>query len=286
MFFPLMQNRLEIDFPDFDQVDVQESLRCKKDILDSVLNDEQLVFKDDKDGVYSHRFYLRRQGIYALRIANNRKVKVESDFNVVEIDNHPSCLVLIDNRKDRQVVAVERNAAFGKKADVVVSVIRTTLCRRLAAWRLGVNVEGKYRTAVFWREVEDAMKFKGGVEYVKFPFPYPNLPDITDLVGDYFRDWALRTNSAPLLQLIGQNGGVHLSQEDMYIVNALAACAASGRPVVIKPKGGAERKIGTECPVIEEISDALLVDLGKPDLFDSKMQVAVDFLNKVKLVYE
>ena len=109
MFFPLMQNRLEIDFPDFDQVDVQESLRCKKDILDSVLNDEQLVFKDDKDGVYSHRFYLRRQGIYALRIANNRKVKVESDFNVVEIDNHPSCLVLIDNRKDRQVVAVERN---------------------------------------------------------------------------------------------------------------------------------------------------------------------------------
>lgn len=49
-----------------------------------------------------------------MRIANNKKTKLEADFNVSELDNHPSCLVIIDNRKDRQIIAIERNIAFSK----------------------------------------------------------------------------------------------------------------------------------------------------------------------------
>ncbi len=53
-----------------------------------------------------------------MRIANNKKTKLEADFNVSELDNHPSCLVIIDNRKDRQIIAIERNIAFSKSSMV------------------------------------------------------------------------------------------------------------------------------------------------------------------------
>ena len=38
-----------------------------------------------------------------------------------------------------------------------------------------------------------------------FPFPYPNLPVISDMVGEYMSDLARRTNSEPTLQLKGQS---------------------------------------------------------------------------------
>ena len=69
-------------------------------------------------------------------------------------------------------------------------------------------------------------------------------------------------------------------------MNAIKACAASGRPIVIKPKGSSLKKIGVESPVIEEISDKAIKELSDSDLFNSKFEKIVEFLNQIKLVYE
>ena len=54
----------------------------------------------------------------------------------------------------------------------------------------------------------------------------------------------------------------------------------------MKPKGSQVRKIGVESPVIEEIADVAVKDLSSRDLFDAKFNLIVEFLNKIKLVYE
>ena len=41
-----------------------------------------------------------------------------------------------------------------------------------------------------------------------------------------------------------------------------------------------------ESPVIEEIADIAVKELSSHDLFDSKFNLIVEFLNKIKLVYE
>lgn len=46
------------------------------------------------------------------------------------------------------------------------------------------------------------------------------------------------------------------------------------------------RTIGVESPVIEEIADVAVKELGSSDLFDSKFNLIVEFLNRIKLVYE
>lgn len=291
MFRPVMENQAGLPYEEFQAVDVQKSLDEKQELLGIVLDDyacEQNEFKkyyQFNGEAFKYRSFINQGDIYVMRIANNKKTKLEADFNVSELDNHPSCLVIIDNRKDRQIIAIERNIAFSKSS-MVADILQNTFRLKLLSHRLTLDIAGKFHTAEFWQVRNESMQFKG-IESVDFPFAYPNLPAISDLVGDYFTNLARRTNSEPTLHLQGQNHeSVNLDPNDMWILNAIKACAASGKPILIKPKGSQVKKIGVESPVIEEIADVAVKELGSSDLFDSKFNLIVEFLNRIKLVYE
>ena len=291
MFRPVMENQMGLPLEEFQAVNVQESLDKKQELLGSVLNDfacekdEQKKYFQFDGEFFRYRSFINQGDIYVMRIANNKKTKLEADFNVSELDNHPSCLVIIDNRKDRQIVAIERNAAFSKNS-MVADILQNTFRLKLLSRRLTLDIAGKFHTAEFWQVRNASMELKG-IEYVDFPFAYPNLPAISDLVGEYFTDLAKRTNSEPTLHLQGQNHeSVNLDPEDIWVLKAIKACAASGKPILMKPKGSQVRKIGVESPVIEEIADVAVKDLSSRDLFDAKFNLIVEFLNKIKLVYE
>lgn len=291
MFRPVMENQMGLPLEEFQAVNVQESLDKKQELLGSVLNDfacekdEQKEYYQFDGEFFRYRSFINQGDIYVMRIANNKKTKLEADFNVSELDNHPSCLVIIDNRKDRQIVAIERNAAFSKNS-MVADILQNTFRLKLLSRRLTLDIAGKFHTAEFWQVRNASMELKG-IEYVDFPFAYPNLPAISDLVGEYFTDLAKRTNSEPTLHLQGQNHeSVNLDPEDIWVLKAIKACAASGKPILMKPKGSQVRKIGVESPVIEEIADVAVKDLSSRDLFDAKFNLIVEFLNKIKLVYE
>lgn len=290
MFRPIMENQMELPFEEFQQINVQDSLDRKQELMGKILDDTEKLKFDFNGTEYEYKTYIRQGGIYVFRIANNghKPVKVENDFKVVKQENHPSCLVIIDNRKDRQVIAIEnkgKKSAFGKDPSLAV-IIQTALRKALQVYRLALDVTPKYHTSEFWQVVDTSMRLKG-IDYVDFPFAYPNLPEISDMVGEYMTGVARRTNSEPTLHLQGQNKeSVKLDQTDLWLLSAIKACAASGRPILIKPKGSELRKIGVDSPVYEEISDVALSELDQKDFFDSKFQSIVEFLNTIKLVYE
>ena len=290
MFRPVMEKQQEIPFEEFEQIDVQESLDRKQELTGKILDNEERLKFEFNDTEYEHETYISKSGIYMFRIANNghEPQKREFGFKVITETNHPSSLVIIDNRKDRQVIAVEDkgNKSAFKKQLPLTDIIQATLRKKLQGYRLTLDISPKYHTSSFWQVVDVAMKMKG-IEVVEFPFPYPNLPVITNMAGEYFADVARRTNSEATLKLEGQNKeSVRLNKEDLWVLNAVKACAASGRPILIKPKGSAKKEIGVENPVFEEIPNAALTGLDQKDLFDSKFQAIVEFLNKIKLVYE
>ncbi len=287
MFRPVMENKMEIPFEEFQKIDVQDSLDRKQELTSEVLdNNEKLKFKFNTVE-YAHKMYIGQNGIYVLRIANtgHKPAKVENNFKVMKQQNHPSCIVIIDNRQDRQIIAIEHNSAFGKDPSLAV-IIQTTLRKALQNYRLTLDVTQKYHTSEFWQVVDNSMMLRG-IDYVDFPFAYPNLPEISDMVGEYMNNIARQTNSEPTLKLKGQNNeSVNLSREDQWLLSAIKACAASGRPILIKPKGSELRKIGVDSPVYEEISDETLTELDQKELFDSKYNIIVEFLNTIKIVYD
>ncbi len=287
MFRPVTENQTEIPFEEFQQINVQDSLDRKQDLTGEVLDDDKKLKFKFNDVEYAHKMYIGQNGIYVFRIANSghKPAKVETDFKVVKQENHPSCLVIIDNRKDRQIIAIEKNSAFGKDPSLAV-ILQTTLRKALQSYRLTLDVTPKFHTSEFWQVVDASMMLKG-IESVDFPFAYPNLPEISDMVGEYMNNVARQTNSEPTLHLKGQNNeSLTLSRKDLWLLSAIKACAASGRPILIKPKGSDLRRIGVDSPVYEEISDVALTGLGQKDLFDSKFQAIVEFLNTIKLAYE
>ena len=287
MFRPVMENKMEIPFEEFQKIDVQDSLDRKQELTSEVLdNNEKLKFKFNTVE-YAHKMYIGQNGIYVLRIANtgHKPAKVENNFKVMKQQNHPSCIVIIDNRQDRQIIAIEHNSAFGKDPSLAV-IIQTTLRKALQNYRLTLDVTQKYHTSEFWQVVDNSMMLRG-IDYVDFPFAYPNLPEISDMVGEYMNNIARQTNSEPTLKLKGQNNeSVNLSREAQWLLSAIKACAASGRPILIKPKGSELRKIGVDSPVYEEISDETLTELDQKELFDSKYNIIVEFLNTIKVVYD
>lgn len=287
MFRPVMENKMEIPFEEFQKIDVQDSLDRKQELTSEVLdNNEKLKFKFNTVE-YAHKMYIGQNGIYVLRIANtgHKPAKVENNFKVMKQQNHPSCIVIIDNRQDRQIIAIEHNSAFGIDPSLAV-IIQTTLRKALQNYRLTLDVTQKYHTSEFWQVVDNSMMLRG-IDYVDFPFAYPNLPEISDMVGEYMNNIARQTNSEPTLKLKGQNNeSVNLNREDQWLLSAIKACAASGRPILIKPKGSELRKIGVDSPVYEEISDETLTELDQKELFDSKYNIIVEFLNNIKVVYD
>lgn len=127
MFRPVMENKMEIPFEEFQKIDVQDSLDRKQELTSEVLdNNEKLKFKFNTVE-YAHKMYIGQNGIYVLRIANtgHKPAKVENNFKVMKQQNHPSCIVIIDNRQDRQIIAIEHNSAFGKDPSLAV-IIQTT----------------------------------------------------------------------------------------------------------------------------------------------------------------
>lgn len=199
MFHPVMEMQGDITREEFEGIDVNKSFKQKQELLGAILDEFAADSKGDESKLrfeyngeaFSQRTYLHRDGIYVLRIANNKKTKVEQDFNVMELDNHPSCIVIIDNRHDRQVIAIETCRAIPSHskpdAPSLADIIQTTLRKKLARTRLSVDVKGKFHTAEFWQVIDNSMTLKG-IESVDFPFPYPNLPQITDMVGGCHRD--------------------------------------------------------------------------------------------------
>ena len=290
MFRPVTEEKTGYLFEEFEKVNPRDSLARKQELTGGILDGENRLRFEYNGVEYAHRMYLNRDGIYVLRIANNghKPAKVENDFKISKQDNHPSCLVIIDNRKDRQIIAIQDNgkkSAFGKKPSLA-GIIEATLRKALEDYRLTLDVKPKFHTSEFWQVVDTHMMIKG-IEFVEFPFAYPNLPEISNMVDDFMNEVALRTNSEPTLHLQGQNKeSVTLDKEDKWLIDAIKACAASGRPILIKPKGLKVRRIGKQSPVYEDIPDAALTELDQPDLFDSKYEAIVEFLNTIKLVYD
>ncbi len=286
-FAPVMHPFEGMEYSDEEKVCIKESLEKKQDILGSYLdNNSDLDFSHGEEH-YNHKWLASQDNIYVFRIANNKNTTLETNFEEQEVKNNPSCVVIVDNRHNRQVIAIQRTAkAWAKTGDVAI-ILQETFNRLLRPkYRIQLSVDAKYHTHEFWEVVST---FHKGIKRVTFTFPYPNLPQISDLVGDFYRQVALETDSEPstTLTALPDQTTVRLDRNSILLDNMIKACAASGKPIKITPFGNKEISLGEEGLVEEKMSDVALKNLGdKQDLFKAKWEIIIEFLNNIKMVYE
>lgn len=267
------------------EVKADESMEKKLEIFgDFFKNDSTMKFHRGNQR-FGHLVVGQREGIIVMRIANNTLQVHEKEFNRWTEEDHPSLYVLIDNRTDgKQVIAIEnRPQAFGD-TKTVANIMEETFNRNLLHYRLQVQVNAKYHTHEFWDVVS---QYERGIASVTFKFPYPNLPEISDMVSEFYTDLAIRTNSEPKVTLTSPTKErMKLEQGDIIIEKMIKAASASGKLIMMRPKGAQKwRRIGLETPVQEELSEQALKGIGEGELIPRKWKAVEDFMNKIKTFY-
>lgn len=273
------------------EVKVEESLARKQELLGELfLADSNLRFSrirnssNDESKQFEHLVVAQNDGIIVMRLANTTTQVHEKDFNRWTEEDNPSLFVLIDNRKDKQIIAIEnRPQAFGD-TQTVAHIMEETFNRRLWSKRLQVQINAKYRTREFWDVVSE---YDQGIASVTFKFPYPNLPEISNMVGEYYTELAKRTNTEPKTTITAPpKERAILDKGDLILESMIKAASASGKVIMMRPKGARKwRKIGLKTIVQEELSAQALKGLEQKELIARKWQAIVDFLDRIQTVY-
>ena len=273
------------------EVDVEESLRMKQELLAELFLAESKLkfarFRANGDGEgrqFEHMIVAQSGGIIVMRLANTTQQVHEKKFNRWTEEDQPSLYVLIDNRKDKQIIAIENRPQAFSETETVAHIMEETFNRRLWSKRLQVQINAKYRTREFWDVVSE---YEQGIASVTFKFPYPNLPEISDMVGEYYTELARCTNTEPKTTITAPpKEKAVLQRGNLILESMIKAASASGKVIMMRPKGARKwRKIGLETIVQEELSDLALKGLEEQELIPRKWQAIVDFLDKIQTVY-
>lgn len=264
-------------------VDVEQSMERKQEIFGSFFKyNSKLKFKSNNQN-YDYYVVAQHKGIIVMKLANNSKLVHEADFNRWEEDDHPSLYVIIDNRQDKQIMAIENRQQAFSDTNTVARIIQEGTEKMLLDYGLEISIAAKFHTHEFW-DVE--AECQEGVASVKFKFPYPNLPVISDLVGEHYKEVAKSTNSEPTTILTARpNERLTLTQGDPLVENMISAASASGKLIMMRPKGQRKwKQIGLKTFVYEELSETVLNNLEQ-ELIENKWHIIIKFLDRIKVVY-
>ena len=125
------------------EVKVEESLAMKQELLGELfLKESKLKFtksRNNSDSDYKqfeHLIVAQHDGIIVMRLANTTTQVHEKDFNRWTEEDNPSLFVIIDNRKDKQIIAIENRAQAFSDTQTVAHIMEETFNRRLWSKRL------------------------------------------------------------------------------------------------------------------------------------------------------
>lgn len=111
-------------------------------------------------------------GIVLMTVENNKVKHTIVDKKDRENEHHPYCMVVIDNRPDRQIIGIERNSAFDSQPDKVAAILKKGMDCLMAPYRREIVLTHlKKKSTEFWPVVNELRtKFKDVVKQIRLDF--------------------------------------------------------------------------------------------------------------------
>lgn len=287
-FYEVKGEQLSL-FDEPNVVDSSVSMDHKQELFEAEWADkDKLVFKC-KDVEYQHKLLAIENHIIVFRIANNKKVRRENDFQLELLDHKPSCLVVIDNRHDCQQIAIQRNKAFSKQTRVA-EILQWTFCEMMKKHRLRMEVKARYDVKEFWSIVH---RYPVGVKYLKFSFTPKNLPWLAGRVKQFFNEMGDNFYADPVLELNAKDDApLNIREDDEMLGEMLSNSADSGMPIKMTMVGSKSQiTCGINTTVEVSMSDSIVKELAAPQWrYDSQttsttMEHIVELVNEIKLLH-
>ena len=259
---------------------------------DSIMEKKQETFQSLFDGdstftftvgdeTFNHQILLNSGGIIMLRIANNKKIRHEENFVVKSIDDQPSSIVIIDNRKDCQSIAIQDKRSSFSSTDQIAGIMKKSFNSVL--WRsfLVVDIRRRLEEKSFWRLVNH---YPDGIKAVRFGISYPNLPRVSDSVRELFNDMAKEFGANSKYEIDAIEGqSLKLNESNEYLRGLVHAASESGHDIMVQPIGSGRRWVstGTTSKVAIDVPDYLFKTVEER-LFDDRFERIAQIMNRFK----
>lgn len=215
---------------------IQDRMAQKQSIFQELfsLSPDKIFSKGSRK--YDARILFNQGDIVVLRLANSKKMVLEESFQIKEHQYAPSCLVIIDNRKDAQQIAIEEDHKAFSDTNVVKSILESSFKKYLKPYGLTITIQREYQKSEFWKIVNS---HQDKITMVRFHFAYPNLPRLRESVKEVFAETNKLTNSKHSSFELKAAEGESLELDSTNdTLNAIVECSAdSGEVIDIKARG-------------------------------------------------
>ena len=277
-FSPLQKKTESNMFESNKEVLTQDELMVQKqDIFGAFFRETFTPLFKKQNKKFDHKIILNENNIIVFRLANNKKLYLEESFHKQEYRYSPSCLIIIDNRKDVQRIAIEEDKVAFSDTNAVKQILLFSFKRYLNNKGLDITIQRDYEQVEFWNIIHT---YKQKIEMVRFHFSYPNLPCVNKSIKEVIATTNRATNSKQSSFELKAADGEHLeiNEENQEIADMAAYSAECGDIITIKAKGiRAYLKTGTTTKGFE--CDNLEASLSG-DLFNSGFEALIEKLNK------
>lgn len=255
-------------------IEVERNFAKKNEILDKVLTDGfPFVLRKQ---TYPHQKVYLKDSVLILQLAHSGFIMQENDFSRKKLPNSPSCYVIIDNRKNKQRVYIEDRTMAFQDTRFTASIIENSINKQLKSYGLSVSLSGEYESSEFWRFAKDHV---GKIKMLRFSFPYPNLPRVTDQIDKAIIKAGLSVNSKETtLELrSGRNESLDIKKSNKPLKNLVNAMSESGRPIICST--GAKSKyttIGNALKSIDIDMEDTLTQTLLESIYEKLMKQLID----------
>ena len=215
-------------------ISAMEAMEKKQEFLNEFFS-SSCPFKN-KRNEYSRKVFFQEGGFIAFRIANKKLQSLEEDFKVEKRVNHPSCVVIVDNRKDIQRIAIEDCYSAFSDTNTVANILTSTFNTFLKQYRLSMTIQKEYDKGEFWDIID---RFPKGMSMIRFHFSYPNLRRVSESIDEMIKNASRVTNSKQTTFEFKTPNDEQLviSRDNQQIEALVQASANSGNIITLKAKG-------------------------------------------------
>lgn len=246
--------------------------------IDRIVKGELVPRMGDKE--YRCKTLYHEGGVTIFKMENIKDESYDWNFGVERHRIGPNCHVIIDNRKDMQHIAIERKIKAFSSTNVVKNILCETLKPLLRSEGLLLEINPQFHPKEFWDFIEANRQY--GIKEIRFYFPYPNLPAISDKYGEAMKRIGLDYHCMPGLILFAPDDlDMVLEHEDQVLNFWLEASSESGIPVAVQSKRSGSRMqlIGKNKCVTWPLDKKVLDMLDPQPEMAQQQQLLIDVLD-------
>ena len=246
--------------------------------IDRIVKGELVPRMGDKE--YRCKTLFHEGGVTIFKMENIKDESYDWNFGVERHRIGPNCHVIIDNRKDMQHIAIERKIKAFSSTNVVKNILCETLKPLLRCEGLLLEINPQFHPKEFWDFIEANRQY--GIKEIRFYFPYPNLPAISDKYGEAMKRIGLDYHCMPGLILFAPDDlDMVLEHEDQVLNFWLEASSESGIPVAVQSKrlGSRMQLIGKNKCVTWPLDKKVLDMLDPQPEMAQQQQLLIDVLD-------